>query len=64
MCTRWRVRKNRETKLWMNKEAEEVRLSLRGTVSDEAISVFGQGLLRSARNDPLALVSSGGGFGP
>ena len=48
----------------MNKEAEEVRLSLRGTVSDEAISVFGQGLLRSVRNDPLALVPSGGGFVP
>ena len=30
-------------------------LSLRGAVRDEAISVFGQRLLRSARNDALAL---------
>ena len=30
-------------------------LSLRGAIRDEAISVVGQRLLRSARNDALAL---------
>ncbi len=47
--------KDCETKLWTNNGAEETRLSLRGVVSDEAISVFGQRLLRSARNDTLTL---------
>jgi len=47
--------KDRETKLWTTKGAEETRVSLRGEVSDEAISVFGQRLLRSARNDTLTL---------
>ncbi len=32
-----------------------MRLSLRGALSDEAISVFRQGLLRCARNDTLSL---------
>jgi hypothetical protein len=47
--------KDRETKLWTNRGAEETRLSLRGAVRDEAISVFGQGLLRSVRHDTLPL---------
>jgi hypothetical protein len=38
--------KDRETKLWTNRGAEETRLSLRGAVRDEAISGLGQGLLR------------------
>ena len=50
-----RDRKDRETKLWTTKGAKELRVSLRGAVSDEAISVFGQRLLRSARNDTLTL---------
>ena len=32
---------------------QETRLSLRGVADDEAISIFGQRLLRSARNDNL-----------
>jgi len=47
--------KDRETKLWTTKGAKELRLSLRGAVSDEAISVFGHILFRSARNDTLTL---------
>jgi hypothetical protein len=39
----------------MNKGAVEMRLLLRGAVRDEAISVCGQRLLRSARNDPFTL---------
>jgi len=54
--------KDRETKLWTNKGAEETRVSLRGAVSDEAISVFGQRLLRSARNDTLTLCHAVGGL--
>jgi hypothetical protein len=46
---------DRETKPWPHRVAKEVMLSLRGAVSDEAISVFGQRLLRSARNDTLTL---------
>ena len=49
------VFEDHETKLWTNKGTEEPRLSLRGVVSDEAIAVFGQRLLRSARNDTLTL---------
>jgi hypothetical protein len=49
-----------------------MRLSLRGALSDEAISVFGQGLLRGvypehsrrARNDPLTLMLGGKGSVP
>jgi hypothetical protein len=39
-----------------------MRLSLRGALSDEAISVFGQRLLRSARNDALTLCHAMGGL--
>ncbi len=46
---------DRETKLRPNSGAEETRLSLQGAVRDEAISVCGQRLLRSARNDTLTL---------
>jgi nickel/cobalt exporter len=53
--------KDRETKIWTNRGAEETRLSLRGAVRDEAISGFGQRLLRSARNDPLTLCHAVGG---
>jgi hypothetical protein len=50
-----RQTKGRETTLWTNTRAMEARLSLRGAVSDGAISGFGQGLLRCARNDTLTL---------
>src|SRR6185369_9942160 len=47
--------KDCETKLWTTKGAEETRLSLRGAVRDEAISVLGQRWLRCARHDTLTL---------
>jgi hypothetical protein len=37
-----RETKDRETKLWANTGAEETRLSWRGALSDETISVFEQ----------------------
>jgi hypothetical protein len=39
-------RKDSETKPWAKRGAAEVRLSLRGAAGNEAISVFGQSLLR------------------
>jgi hypothetical protein len=49
------MNKDRETKPWPRRVAKKAILSLRGAVRDEAISVFGQRLLRSARNDTLTL---------
>jgi hypothetical protein len=47
--------KDRETKLYTTLRHSGVRLSLRGTTSDEARSGFGQRWLRCARNDSFLL---------
>ena len=47
--------KDRETKSWIQRKTQKAGLSLRGAASDEAISVFGQRLLRYTRNDTETL---------
>src|SRR5262245_19020716 len=56
--------KDYETKPWSNIIAKMAMLSLRGVVSDEAILVFGQRLLRCARNDTLPVCHTGGVLSP